>query len=385
MEASEVKISVLVSSRAYYTGNMIEGRVFLSVECPIFSCSEVFIILYGEEYANVRYDEIMIEGPAGPEVFFKTVKQTHSILDLSASVARFTEGNIRQGNYEFPFAIQLPHDLPTSVVTSHYGIRYALEARIDFPGVNTIDVTNTIKLKVVHAIPKPPTIPYIGGPSMHSMQVCCWSSGQIILGVMIDKASVVPGNEINIYILLKNASPTPIEGVSITILEIVHWKAQQRRDHGKRVLFTSRIPVNAIPGAQVNSEIPEAALHQGSAVESLFRIQNEIVWEVPKKITPDYKGTLLTVSHVISVTAIAVMGTKTIEEHIPLQVYSCFIRPDSDIEELPTIDFAEVFNTESSEDGTFGEVAETDIVVMPVKRSPTEAVVLEVTDADVEQ
>ena len=384
MATPDVKISVLISSRAYYGGSMIEGRIFLSVECPTFNCSELFIILYGEEYSFIRYDEFMIYGPSGPEVHYDLAKETHSILDLSASVARFTEGNIIQGNYEFPFSIQLPPDLPTTVVTNHYGIRYALEARIDYPGVNTIDVTHTIKLKVVHAIPKPLVAPYMGGPTVHPMHVCCWSSGQIVLGVMVDKAAVVPGKEVSIYILLKNSSSTPIESVIISILEVVHWKAQRHRDHGKRTLFSSKIPVNAIPGAQVNSDIPAAALQQGSALEGLFRIQNEIIWEVPKKITPDYRGTLLAVSHVISVTAVAMVGTKTMEEHIPLQVFSCFIRPDSDIEELPVVDFAEVFNYESSEDGMVADVAETDLVVLPVKPPPTEAVVLETTEEDAE-
>ena len=386
MATAEVKISVLISSRAYYTGSMIEGRVFLSVECPIFVCSELFIILYGEEYSHIRYDEFMIYGPSGPEVHFNLAKQTHSILDLSASVARFTEGEITQGNYEFPFSIQLPPDLPTTVVTNHYGIRYALEARIDYPGVNVIDVSNTIKLKVVHAIPKPLVVPNIAGPTVHNMQVCCWSNGQIVLGVMVDKASVVPGNEVNIYILLKNSSSTLIESVTLTILEIVHWKAQQRRDHGKRTLLFTKIPVNAIPGAQVNSDISAAALQQGTALEGLFRIQNELLWEVPKKITPDYKGTLVTVSHVVSVSAVAMVGTKIMEEHIPLQVFSCFIRPDSDIEALPVIDFAEVFNYESTDDAMIANVAETDLVVLPVKPPLTEAVVLETEeDAEPEQ
>ena len=135
----------------------------------------------------------------------------------------------------------------------------------------------------------------------------------------------------------------------------------------------------------MNSDIPAAALQQGTVLEGLFRIQNELVWEVPKKITPDYRGSIVTVSHVISVSAVAMVGTKVMEEHIPLQVFSCFIRPDSDIEELPVIDFAEVFHNESVEDGMPGEVAETNLVVLPVKPRPMEAVVLESQDdAEVE-
>lgn len=125
----------------HQAGDLIEGRVYFSVtnSADLRAIQEIRLVFRGEEYA-----EIDLNGQIrnGNYTYQEKVERVSKVLICNEyPVINFTEAGkkLKAGQYEYPFRIRLPRDLPSSMKCcssqqsrSHATIRYAISAVILF-------------------------------------------------------------------------------------------------------------------------------------------------------------------------------------------------------------------------------------------------------------
>jgi hypothetical protein len=109
-------------------GSIIYGRVYLSVSKPHQKARSIQLKVIGKECLVVHHtsqedDDL---GGGGNNRSTRTVDQyehaTHTILEMDYPLHRFPTGIMPVGQFEYPFALQLPENLPSSMSYHKYVI-----------------------------------------------------------------------------------------------------------------------------------------------------------------------------------------------------------------------------------------------------------------------
>ena len=101
-------------------GSILYGRVYLSVAGQEQNATSIRLKVVGKEYSTVHHttteDSSERNGNRGGSYTRDHYeKSTHDIWNVDHPLKAFPNGVIPRGQYEFPFALQLPEFLPSSM------------------------------------------------------------------------------------------------------------------------------------------------------------------------------------------------------------------------------------------------------------------------------
>jgi len=245
MGNTPTKVGIRLESTAE-AGSILKGRIYLSVQTVRERACSLNLILEGEENAQiVTYEKINDKRQ-------KKINRDSSVLyKMEVPLIKFIRGQIKRGQYEYPFEWPLPDDLPSSMLcqidnkSSFCEIKYKLTAYLDkgngLPKINDSTISTSVVL--------------LGGVSDRNRQdrarvalqeypvnaSCFGNQGTITMGLDVDTAVAAPQGTIHVGIIGKNNSTSPINHFIVRFVETVTCSAEGRSRDFSRNLCTSKV------------------------------------------------------------------------------------------------------------------------------------------------
>jgi len=249
-------------------------------------------------------------------------------------------GIIAPGQYEYPFQVTLPQDLPgcTSCVRgqSRCDILYKMTAHFVQPDAGffskpphftksfgVLAHTDAQQTNDVAGIKLPPEVTPV-------KTCCCFGKGTMTLQCEIDKSILSPHDHLEIQFAGKNESTVKVLNVKVELDEIVEWHA-----HGHSEKLTRAAAERVLAGGHEMPEfqelrrvprrhhyfgIPDSSDATASLTNNTPSRKTFLV--VPGDIRDTYRGNLMEVRHIVTITLVTSGGccTTSPESCVALQV-----------------------------------------------------------------
>lgn len=219
---------VLEGQGAYLAGSTLSGSVF--AEASVQSSAQIRLAAFvdGREKSKVRYRTHNHDGTSTTHY----ARAERELLRIDIDFGTRREGVEAGGKYRFPFQVQLPPDLPSSMFCQGEGSSYAkVHYMIKCSGAQEKE------FRIVSTpVPAAP-IPHLAKPiSTRIYSMCCFDSGLVVMGAKVANTRLGVGESGVIDFAAKNQSTRGILKAEVTVKEYVFWKAGHRSNQNDRVV-----------------------------------------------------------------------------------------------------------------------------------------------------
>lgn len=305
-----------------FGGGQLAGKVYLSVPTNGYSADTLNLKFYGREATAVVYHEHHNKR--------RTRKVAHGespIVVLDLPLARFPNGQVEKGNYEFPFLFTLPYGLPgkqgsKTPNASYYVIEYFLEARLHRPGWLKWDVTNHQEVFLMDPPESSVATPTFNEPVTRPVYfMCCFNQGNMSLLTNVDNSRVGVGEPLKVDYSIYNASSARIKALEICLVESVRYTAHGKHHGETNELYKNRIEAGLLHGIEHNDEHNVKPNLMG---DELFHEMNRHLSNVQFNIPAcrsTFAGKLGTIRHTVAVRIITDIGSENPRLELALSVY----------------------------------------------------------------
>ena len=225
MGNAPVKIGIRLDNNVVEAGNVLKGRVFLSVQNRDQQARGVHLVLKGDEKSLIRRNETHRE-----QDHRYSHSTSSSILHMDVPLTTFPTGLVPSGQFEYPFEWPLPDKLPSSMNCqlgdSRCSIEYHLTAYLDNSGSLSIlpDYSSTVTVTVLGSSRGE----FVGTQidlENYAIKSCCADRGTMTMGWDADTTVAAPGGTINVGIMGKNDSIVELRYLQAKLVETVTWSA----------------------------------------------------------------------------------------------------------------------------------------------------------------
>jgi len=325
-------------------GSILYGRIYLSVKKEgTVNARSIRLKVIGTEEAVVEYErseEAVVEHEDNFE------RSSDTIYSIDHIIKEFPSGVIPKGQFEFPFALQLPKSLPSSMKAkssqSTCEVRYEVVAEV-FQRPNSLFSTNPYAKEKLTVVAMPPTIAPDHDSSLQlpveivpisNCRCCCSFSctriGTMALETKFDKTTLLldasPGTLRNkrtppytfrsednyhpksfgVQFRCQNKSTARVKSVRAQLTETIEWSVNGHTKTIKTILATSTKDASLYPELDAMRRKPFRfeEHRQGSEMNLLLEhtplrtIDPPLV--VPAaKATDTYRGAAVQVRHVL--------------------------------------------------------------------------------------
>lgn len=254
-------IQIELDNTSFPPGGMLTGKVILIVNSSELYVDKLTMRMTGFEYAYIS----KTPGEAGrPHTWAST---TDPLLDFSCPLRHYRDGSIERGHYEIPLELELPGNIPNSLVIVkgiHFcRILYFLEIRLIRTGFLSLDVVkkipivikgykdsdiepNTLQQEVV-------PVPYYS--TLHRYTCGMFGEGLqgfLYLGLYLEDANVIAGNDLTISFMVQNNTTEKIHQIGLYLEENLYFTAEEKHKEFTKG-FSSLI---FTPNPKTKSNIP---------------------------------------------------------------------------------------------------------------------------------
>lgn len=162
-------------------------------------------------------------------------------------MAKFPNGSVSPGLYQFPFNFALHAMLPSSVYVSghdHAALFYGVEVQLVRPNIFKHDLVHRCNFDVIAHVPHPIT-PAMIMDSQNVNCCCCIHRGNVSLGARLERNAFAANEAVVVVWQLENASSRPISQILIELKETCRFFAEGHSAHKCHTLVQLTLP--AIP------------------------------------------------------------------------------------------------------------------------------------------
>ena len=266
--------------------------------------------------------------------------------------------------YRFPFEIELPSNIPSSMYNKGVGnaycqINYKIKAELmsggkSLFGKHKVQVKFNVMSKPLPMQPVPNLIQPI---TQHVNFLCCFNIGKITMGARVADTRIGRGEKVIIDFACQNDSLENIQRAEVSVKQEVDWKSGSRSNGDKKVIahnifkqtsrwekidkakmkeskVKSRAPTDTYRGEEQRIlQLIHAAIHDG---------ENRALLSIPTSAIQSYQGALIKVHHRLKIkvfTGGSCTDNPTIKMPIFIGTPSSYNRTQSDAQiESPTIE-----------------------------------------------
>ncbi|KAL7541898.1 hypothetical protein ACHAWF_007050, partial [Thalassiosira exigua] len=198
----------------------------------------------GKERTRVRYQDTEYYYADGERKSRTVTRYSYAERDILRMDVNLGDvnGPLSEGaRYRFPFSLQLPVDLPSSMSCEgqggHCGVGYKIKAELrgngGMFGRHKVEQAFTVRSAPLPMQPVPNLVP----PLTEEVKFCCcFSVGKIVMGARVVNTRIGQGETAIIDFACKNQSLRQIERAEVTVKEEVRWSAQGRYNYSSRVI-----------------------------------------------------------------------------------------------------------------------------------------------------
>jgi hypothetical protein len=246
MGNTPVKIGIRLDQDVVEAGNVLKGRVYLSVQSREQHAKGIHLVLKGEESVLIvrRNGNEHGHHSGGDHVHNHTASS--SILHMDVPLTSFPTGVVPPGQYEYPFEWPLPDNIPS---TMHCGkgessctIEYQLTAYLYNSGSLSFlpDYSSTVTVTVA-ALSTEQVTPVQMDLEEFNIKSCCADRGTVTMGWDADTIVAAPRGTINVGIMGKNDSSIEMKYLRSKLLETVTWSAHGHSEKLQREIASTKI------------------------------------------------------------------------------------------------------------------------------------------------
>ncbi|KAL4228949.1 hypothetical protein ACF0H5_011989 [Mactra antiquata] len=212
----------------FYPGQVVAGRVELQLEKET-KARAIYLDFHG--YANVHWTE-STQSNNGSHTSHYTNDETYFRQKISLfgkEQSGQDETKLQPGSYAYPFAIQLPPNIPSSYEADIGRVRYRLKSYIDIPWgfdkktKRMITVVNLFDLNT-----KPETANGATCSDQKTLCCLCCESDPISATVTIDRTGYVPGEAVSFRAEINNQSTREMSCSKAQLNMVVSYHAQSK-------------------------------------------------------------------------------------------------------------------------------------------------------------
>jgi hypothetical protein len=242
-----ISIGVETDQSEYVAGGTLRGKVYLSAreETSVFSLN---LKLIGKESAVVHHTSSHTDSRGHTETESYYANSNRILFDMEYPLHTYKNQRLSSGQFEFPFSLALPHNLPSSFHIrrgeSYAKVDYKVIAELRQPGKSS----NTLIRSNPHAIKRIAISAIINTPVgadtsvQHPTDIipvnccCCSSRGTMMLETAVSKTVVTPCDSIEVRFRFRNNSSSEVSIVAVTMDQYIDWNCSGHTQRVKRTL-----------------------------------------------------------------------------------------------------------------------------------------------------
>lgn len=247
-------------AKFYKAGATVTGRVYLSVTKTNLSARSIQLKLIGQENLVVHHtrqvDERDHHGKTTSRQQDYYEHSTHDVVSLDCPLHIFQEGKLQRGQFEFPFALDLPDALPSSLKKiskgqSHCEVTYELVAEI-YAQPNSIFHKNprssqNLNIAAITSTTRRHDTSLHIPPEDFAIHACCCCRymGYITMECKVDATTIKPspsghhGKGLGVSWRAQNKSAATVNKVKAELVQKVEWTSHGHSESLSTVLATA--------------------------------------------------------------------------------------------------------------------------------------------------
>jgi len=285
-------------TRNVRAGNPLTGKVVVEVVRGKVQGHEVRLDVVGREKISTG----------------RAQQDEHEIVRISTVLSDLRGHRLARGKFEYPFSLELPEFLPSSMTSSIAG------DGLDRHGCKVVyDVASTLgglfcdKVFIVQAAPSPISgIPFLVEPKTQIIKAAgVLEKGSVTFGAYVYDSYVGKGEGLKMAIAAINNSTVELR-VELKVVERIEWKGSTEKstNHIKNTLVIKNNV--SLPGLRTEKCTRKQVLHEGTVkdrsnrnadaiLSSLQTGESVITLTIPKVARDTYLGERMSVSHYVKI------------------------------------------------------------------------------------
>lgn len=326
----------------YKAGTTVTGRVYLSVTKPNITARSIQLQLVGKENLVVHHtsqvEERHRDGRSHTHHQDHYEHSTHDVVNLDYPLHIFSDGRIPRGQYEFPFALDLPDTLPSTLTKISKGessceLSYVLKVEVyQQPNSllhNNVNAQQTLDIAAVTSTTRR------HDTSLHlpvqeipvTKCCCCRSIGYMALECQVGATTIRPGpggnttttnnnhhhngEGLSVAWRARNESTARVETIRVELTEVVEWTSRGRSEKVKTILASTRLDAGRFPELdklKKRAQRRQRTRNRHDGYEPPDeRVLEHLPWHecgplvVPYRTNDTYQGRGIQIRHVLSV------------------------------------------------------------------------------------
>jgi hypothetical protein len=326
MGNTPVTVGLHTDQSCYTAGDLVTGKIYISVTKPQ-PATVLNIRILGEE--NTVIHHTTTETSNRHHSTSTTREEDHyeqassAFFNLDYPIHMFPK-QIQVGQYEFPFTITLPSNLPSSIICrkrqSYAQVHYQITAKLQT--TTGLFQQAPQKTQVLQIMAAPP----LGSANDSALQLptervpvtkcCCRKKGHVALAASFDKTVVRPNETIGVAFTANNQSTVRVDTVRVILEEYVEWRAHGRTEKVHRVLQKVDLPASDYPELAKLQRNPNTYFGGGSTSTGTSTMDQQHPFihnnnntparsiqgvRIPTDATDSYHGRWIEVRHALSV------------------------------------------------------------------------------------
>jgi len=217
-------------SGVYFGGNVVTGTVSLGLDGDGKKARGVRVEIKGE--SKVHWTERRTRG-TGENRRTETVHHRSNEIYVNHRVYLVGDGNnsmqITAGDYEYPFRLQLPENIPSSFVGEYGRIVYNIKAVVDRPWRFDHETVAFFTVDGIYDLNREPSASSPRSLSDHKMLgfLCC-QSGPVSATIQTDRSGYVPGERIYLQATADNKADRVMNKTTVKLIQTITFHAGGR-------------------------------------------------------------------------------------------------------------------------------------------------------------
>lgn len=367
-----LKVDNGTNSRGVVAGSILHGRIYLHNDTPV-SGHSIRLKMSGIEEAVVHHTSTESSGSHhhyqhssghrhnrhhgshgyDTQTIDNYERHSDTFYSIDHTIKEFPGGVIPRGQFEFPFALQLPKSLPSSMAAaqdsqSHCKVRYEVVAEV-YQKPNTIFYSNPQAKESLTVVAMPSTVTPRHDSSLHlpaeivpisTCNCCCFASctkiGTMALEAKFDKTTLfldapsVPASKswnnsrrqpfqseggnasqhtFGVQFRCENKSTERVKNVKTQLVETIEWSVNGKTASVKTTLATSTRDASLYPELKAMWHKPfQWEQHSYSNAEATSPLLDAKPWRTMDpslrvdgtQASDTYRGSAVKVRHVLS-------------------------------------------------------------------------------------
>jgi hypothetical protein len=249
MGNTPITVGLRTDQDRYSAGSKVTGRVYVSISKEPQPVQALMLKIVGAEDVVIHHtsshsgdrhnNDRRHRNSSHSRTEHHYERANVTFLQLEYPLHTFPQGRLTPGQYEYPFEIQLPHNMPSTMAChdgeSHCDVKYELTATLQKTnsGIFSPNPSAQQQVEIASTVPASKAVQQSRHLPLEQIPVnncCCHGKGNMALEMKVDRTAVQPHDTANVEFRCQNQSSVKVIRMCVQIEEIVDWRCHGQHE-----------------------------------------------------------------------------------------------------------------------------------------------------------